>query len=694
MTSAAANSFNPDSNQTDSRAYSRVTPQIQTAQLLRTANLSDWNSAQADIQLIPSSCIDNYQNLVVNRTPIQLLAAGSKAENAGSALKPAALITRHQSGKLALRCRKLEIESSSTSHPIQYKVYLAAGFVVHKVNGNTRRLPILLIPVSISRLRGRGSSYVIQYLSDSLLRLNPQVAELCNTQVEQLIKPLESKRDLHDFLLSIKRKLHTDLNCTISANTGILSLQAEVLGEFTPNEIIDIELDRTKQGFEFKPLPEAPEAFDPQLALRMLRFIDQDKLTAALQNFSGQSKQQSVEPVLDVEPDLDTATLEKYYNCAGWLVDVGLGHWQLKNIATLPKRVENMVEDINNLLYSDTYQHYFRKEYRTLDMLFRLSAVKAKILNAPPEMQHHSISLHADADTRLLLQKAKIQAASLEHEMQEINDTLDMSSVPSSAALHKLVKTISMREEESQLTNPSYFRARRQLNEILKTHHGVITENDLQRLERLTKTLRFAELFSDDAYYKRCFGSLFKGTDTNWQRLDSVINYVRSLSQDLGSSKLVAEFSDRWGSFERDFREIETTVENAAKSAHKLSSLIPMFIKPDTQLVHAARTAEKFYQRVNQWQLYLHRNMADTNLTPYQLLSNVDLGDHNHPTIALSQQEYDDRIYTHIVGSGLTSENVSATAEWLLNVVDRLQMDLPTVRRFLDKEAELALQLA
>ena len=411
-----------------------------------------------------------------------------------------------------------------------------------------------------------------------------------------------------------------------------------------------------------------------------------------MNNFCGYQPQSFI-PVADAEPNLDDATLEKYYQCAGWLVDVGLGHWKLKNIARLPNRINRMTADLEKLSNSSCFIKYFSNEFRTIDILFRLNRIKDKISHAPLEMQHHASSEHANANTRLLLQKAKIQASALEQEMAVIHESFHMSLVPSSNALHHLIKTISMREQESQLTNPNYFRARRQLNEILKTHHGVVTDNDLASLERLAKTLKFSELFREDPYYKRYFGSLFKGRDTNWQRLDSVVDYTRSLSQHLGSSLLVAQFAAQWTSFQRDFPAIAQNLESAAGSAHGLCSLIPMYINKTTRIEHAVRTAEKLKMRVDQWQKYLHKNFADTELTPYQLLSNVELDEHNHPAVALPQQEYDKRIYQHIVGAGLDTEHVSATAEWLINVIDRLQIDIPTVKRFLDKEAELAVKL-
>ena len=154
-----------------------------------------------------------------------------------------------------------------------------------------------------------------------------------------------------------------------------------------------------------------------------------------------------------------------------------------------------------------------------------------------------------------------------------------------------------------------------------------MTDNDLEQLRKLAKTLQFSDTFNNDPLYKRHFGSLFKGTDTNWQRLDSVVGFNNALSHELGTSLLVAQFADRWVSFERDFSNIASNIESAASSAHKLCSLIPMFIDQNTRLEHASRTAEKYRCRIDQWQKYLRQNLADTELSPLQLLSNFDLGD-------------------------------------------------------------------
>jgi len=698
MTEVAASTIHPSTRRADIRETGNqrnARSATQLAQLLRTANLSDWKSGLADIQVIPSSCIDSYQQLVVQGNPLQLLPAEAGSANGYITADVGALVTRHQAGNLGLRCRKLEVETTSTSNPIRYKLYFAAGFVTCTIDGQTKRAPILLIPITVARMRGRGSSYSISYKAGSLLHLNPEVAQLCSTHIEEVITPFKNTTDLREYLRGVKSKLHPDLASKISANIGILSLQADVLREHSKSEIVDIELKRTKPGVEFKPLPSTPDAFDPQLAIRLLRFIAPEKLSSALYSFAGHNVAETASTrVADVDPDLDTETLEKYHNCAGWLIDVGLGHWKLKNIATLPARVDAMIASINSLLSSKQYQTNFRSEFRTVDMLHKLNRVKSKILNAPLEMQHHAISQHADTNTRLLLQKAKIQASSLEQELELFDNTFHMSTVPSSDLLHKLIKTISKRDEESQLTNPNYFRARRTLNEILQHHNGALTDNDLQLLERLANTLKFSELFGDDVFYKRNFGSLFKGTDTNWQRLDSVVNYVQSLSQDLGSSRLVAQFADQWVSFERDFGDFAPLLDSAATGADKLCSLIPMFIDQNTELRHATATAEKFRSRVDVWQKYLHRHYADTELTPFQLLSNMDLGDHHYPNVTLSEYEFDERIYRHIAETGITPESVSVTSEWLLNVVVRLQTDTPTVRRFLDKEAELLSSLA
>jgi len=645
MTSATADSFVLKTHSKNNRTSDiRRKPEstMQLARLQRIGNLTDWKSTHADI--------DNTTN------------------NADHT----ALTTVHSTQQLQLRCRKIAAETAQKTK-IRHKLFLAAGFVVYQSNGETKRAPIVLIPVALGRMRGGASDYALKYTQGNQLRVNPHIADMCNTHIEQRIKPFKDTTELREYLRNIESKVHKDFRCRISANTGIICLQANVLTDLSKEALVNIELERTKPGAEFKPLPAIPDTFDPQLAIKVLRFISPENLYNALGNLAGHTEQ-NIAPIEDVDPDLDAETLEKYHNCASWLTDVGLGHWKLKNIAQLPRRILD--------------------EYRTVGMLHRLNKVADKICNAPPEMKYHSISLHADNKTRVLLQQAKIQASSLEHEMQYIKDTFKHGAVPSSRALNRLIEIIGRRNDESQLTNPEYFRARRTLNEILGFHNGIVTDNDLEQLRKLAKTLQFSDTFNNDPLYKRHFGSLFKGTDTNWQRLDSVVGFNNALSHELGTSLLVAQFADRWVSFERDFSNIASNIESAASSAHKLCSLIPMFIDQNTRLEHASRTAEKYRCRIDQWQKYLRQNLADTELSPLQLLSNFDLGDYSHPSVTLSPQQLDERIYRHIVGNDLTSESVSATSQWLQHVLITLRTDQATVRRFLDREAKLQSKLS
>lgn len=690
MTSATANSFVFTTLSTNNGASGvRRKPDnlTQLSRLQRIGNLTDWKSIHADIQLQPSSCVESYLDLVVRQNPITLLPIDHTPNNATIT----ALATAHNTQQLQRRCRKIEEELSQQTKT-RHKLYLAAGFVVYQSNGETKRAPILLIPVTLERMRGRASNYTIKYLSGMPLRVNPHVADMCNTHIEQRVKAFQDTTELREYLRNIESKVHKDFRCTISANTGIISLQANVLTDLGKAALIDIELERTKPGTVFKPLPATPDRFEPQLAIKVLRFTETENLHSALHSLAGQSESDNA-PVDDVDPDLDGETLGKYHDCAGWLIDVGLGHWKLKDIAKLPGRMLAMESSINQLLANHEFTDNFRDEYRTVGMLHRLNKVKDKICHAPPEMKYHSISLHADSKTRLLLQQAKIQASSLEHEMQYIRDTFRQGAVPSSKALNRLIDIIARRNDESQLTNPEYFRARSTLNDILGYHNGILTDNDLEQLRKLARTLQFSDTFNNDPVYKRHFGSLFKGTDTNWQRLDSVVSFHNTLSQELGSSLLVAQFADRWVSFERDFSSMVSRIESAACSAYKLCSLIPMFVDQSTRLEHASRTAEKFRCRINQWQKFLHRNLADTELTPLQLLSHFDLGDHSSPSVTLSPQELDERIYRHIVDNDLSFESVSATSRWLQNVLVNLKTDTATVRRFLDREATLQSKL-
>ena len=81
--------------------------------------------------------------------------------------------------------------------------------------------------------------------------------------------------------------------------------------------------------------------------------------------------------------------------------------------------------------------------------------------------------------------------------------------------------------------------------------------------------------------------------------------------------------------------------------------------------------------------------MHDGELTPYQIANNQpDTQIESSQDIALPQREYDERIYQHIVGVGLSDDSVAATAEWLTNTLNHLDIDAPTVRRYLDGESQ------
>ncbi len=689
MTLATADSFElTRATDVEKNIQHRVGRAAHNSNLQDTGNLLDWKSQYADIKLQPTSCIDLYTDLVLRGNTISLMPASSELNTQHTHSTHTRIDTAHADENLRLRCRKLEVDTDPGKINTAFKLYLAAGFLVYQSNGETKRAPLVLIPVTMQRLRGRASLYGVKCIEGSQLRLNPHVADMCNSHTEQLIKPFHNTVELREYLRNIITKVHSDYRSRVTANTGIIRLHADKLANLSQEDQITIELERTRPGAAFTPMPATPASFDPQLALKILRFTDSKNLSTTLATLSGQLDQKR-SYVSGAVPDLDADTLQKFHNCASWLIDVGLGDWQLKNIAALPCRVQLMQYNIDNLLANKAFNDNFRAEHRTVDMLYRLNKTKEKILNAPLEMQHHSIALHAEADTVLYMQQAKIQASSLTDQMTLIRDTFGSNPIPSSSTLGRLISIISRRENESQLTNPEYFRARRTLNELLGYSNGALTDNDIDQLDKIAKTQQFAETFNSDPYYKRHFGSLFKGAETNWQRLDSVVSFTQMLAKELGSARLVAQFADRWVSFERDFSSFATDIEAAASSAHKLCSLLPTLIKQETTLKDASRTAEKYRCRINQWQKFLRQNYADIELTPLQMMSDFELGEYQHPDVSLPQQDYDERIYRHIVGHRVCSDSVAATASWLEYVIDELQTDTAAVRRFLNREASL-----
>ncbi|MEM7259575.1 MAG: hypothetical protein AAF404_19550, partial [Pseudomonadota bacterium] len=131
-------------------------------------------------------------------------------------------------------------------------------------------------------------------------------------------------------------------------------------------------------------------------------------------------------------------------------------------------------------------------------------------------------------------------------------------------------------------------------------------------------------------------------------------------------------------------------LQPAATDAHHLRSLLPVLLDDTTTLQGAIRTATKLQKKINTWQSYLNKYLPDASLTAYQIAQRQDLEFTAGQQVELPQRDYDVRIYQHIVGVGLSDDCVAATAQWLTNALTYLEIDIATVRRYLDGEAALS----
>ncbi len=665
----------------------------QNQRLLRTDLLKAWHSELADISLAPISCVDVYRELVLNKSELLLQPVDTTDTATTAHLRPlpeGMLSTQHSAEKLALRTRKVDIETGPNSPVQRYTLYLVAGFAMTANANQIHRIPLLLIPVQLVAAAD-GTQHSIRY-EGAPLRLNPYIVEVCDSTLDEQFPAFTTANDLRDYLRAMNRHLHEGLQCRVSANTGLFTLQSDVLKNITEDDKFELELARTTPGASFRPLPPAPAGFNAVFAARLLRYIPASELPAALFDFTSRTQP---EPAIetwqaDTLTSLTAERREKMLNCARWMSELGLGNWRIDALNQLPARVNSMRMALVSITENQAFGQYFRKEEQNAGLLAALYRCDAAIVNGPADLQQHSIGLHADPQTRVLLQSAKVESAVLESEMLALQQTFKINEVPDSEVLLRLIETIAQRENEPQLTNPLYFKARRRLNDILQTHNGLLTEADLVRLRSLALTLARIESFTSHRYNKRCFGTLYKGVHSNWQRLDGLIDYARWLAQQLGSETIAGRLLDCWPSYTRDHNIFRDELHQAAVASWQLGALLPDMITESSPLPSLIRTAEKYQDKITLWASYLHRHANDPTLTPHRLMLLAGLAvDDNTRAARLPQREYDERILSHVVAKGLSFSTLDATSNWLLDTMDHLDIDLATVRRHLDAEARL-----
>ncbi len=191
--------------------------------------------------------------------------------------------------------------------------------------------------------------------------------------------------------------------------------------------------------------------------------------------------------------------------------------YELKIIADTAKDV--LIEDINSI-----------KHFQTLISIVNL------IINAPNDIDINHHTAHMSPHATLMLHKAKSEAASIKDKINNFGSFFHLSRLPRQQELRKI--SSDMRKYSAKFfafMYPTFHKTRKTISEFVTDSKNIKHPQIVSNLYEMAELLESAENILNNSEYARILGPLYKGIDTDWERLENHISWAQSLKNTIGA---------------------------------------------------------------------------------------------------------------------------------------------------------------
>ncbi|NVM21222.1 MAG: DUF4011 domain-containing protein [Desulfobacterales bacterium] len=293
-----------------------------------------------------------------------------------------------------------------------------------------------------------------------------------------------------------------------------------------------------------------PERWDQELAVV---FLDEeviealDELSSATTDFSKLSKE-AAEVLGDYSesPEEDLGRIEQ---CARDLDARGFGDLipeQLQGVLYEISSLRGLLEDITTAVGPIT--KFFPEPPERLGDFDRYMSLRETCEDAPLDISFQGHPEHALKIVSVLKEKAFEEHQRLDNAFSAQSDYFQLDLLPESVEVRRLGD--ELRESRSwikRLFSLRYRRTKKTLRSFL-IDRKVFKRHDLvERLYKLAEIQQQIDAYGKNADYQRIFGPLFKGVETDWTRLNSIIEWSQGVAREIGSENgtrlLLSNFS-------------------------------------------------------------------------------------------------------------------------------------------------------
>lgn len=483
------------------------------------------------------------------------------------------LLTRHTASSLRDRCRKLAVKHALVKRHGEQRLYLAVGMldwtpvsssVAEEQTTQSRLIsPLLFYPMHLETVENEHSEsgFIHSVRNDcDLPEFNYQLASELRNQRGITLPVFKATQTLSEFIEQINDCIanQDDLKLIPRVALGLAKAPAGITSK-TQNSTLNSS--------------KLPPQFDVNLAQAVIKDMDMPELQATLRLLTAANDVDLITD--DADSDMpSTPEIYEVHEYSTLLHQNGLGHTRFQELPELPEQIEEWCDSIEPVVNSHLVKDVLQQKNIGAVPLLRLAGMLELLDRAAPNIESWVHPDLAYSGTPLLFKRAKYQARLIEEELSNLKDHFHLDRVPPKHQLLQLLDELSASDgQQIEVVDSDYFHARRRFMELSIDKPTTLTDFHKRQLNKLVKVLRFRELFVNNSEYRLALGPAYRGLRTNWDELESHIEYAQEISEYVCNEVIAAQILGNWAEFRTHYLEELDELQVVGRNLHRLLQL-------------------------------------------------------------------------------------------------------------------------
>ncbi len=226
---------------------------------------------------------------------------------------------------------------------------------------------------------------------------------------------------------------------------------------------------------------------------------------------------------------------------------------QLENLATIASSTKKALDEFT--IAAKPIHNFFPEKPEKLGEFARVTKIRETLQKAPLDISLHAHPEHALEIVLPLQKRAHEQHQELTRAITEQSEYFVLPHVPEVEEIRRLSHIVrTYTSWVKRLFSSEYRNAKKAIRGFLKAPKSFKKPDLHERLDRLAEIQYRTSAYAQDEDYKSVFGALFKGVETNWQRLGRMIAWSQELANTLrtenGARQILSDFPTNKERFE------------------------------------------------------------------------------------------------------------------------------------------------